>query len=194
MISSVRSIKFGHIGKILRTLGLWELQCKIIPMERVKTYTHIYGGGVGWSKTSWKAKRLTKITSHKISIWAAKFALVLPTVWNVTPPSLCHLHHHLLIPMSLVLENRSICLWQAPSEWPPNTDSNKKFKNILKLGCIFPLASELHHHKAFRLSLFPWLLPFYKHTQTDSIVMMNLRSLWGISNKESVQISLLVAN
>lgn len=151
-------------------------------------------GGVGWSKTSWKAKSLAKIISHKISIWAAKFALVLPTVWNVIPPSLCHLHHHLLIPMSLVWENRSICLWQAHSEWPPNTDSNKKFKNILESGCRFLLESELCHCKVFRLSLFPWLLPLYKHSERDSIVMMNLRSLWWFSNKESVQISLLVAN
>lgn len=66
------------------------------------------------------------------SIWTAKFALVPPTVRNVTPPSLCHLHHHLLIPMSPVSENRSICLWQAYSDLPPKTDSNEKLENILK--------------------------------------------------------------
>ena len=86
--------------------------------------------GMGWRvEDCLKSKKSCKnYQAHKNSLRVAKFALVLPTVGNVTPPSLCHLYHHLLIPMSLVLENRSICLGQAHSEWPPKTDSNKKIK------------------------------------------------------------------
>lgn len=69
------------------------------------------------------------------STGAAKFALVPPTVGNVTPPSLCHLHHHLLIPKSPVWGQKQSVGDRHTQSHPPNTDSNEKWKKkLLKLS------------------------------------------------------------